>query len=381
MLLPANPLHAEFRARAVFAELRFTDDEQLTQGASSAKGIIYIRYGPPDVVWAVGDGAVIFNQWFYYDEILLFVFQQFRLYGTSTLLSVTYDDRIDLENDRPATFKNLPILRNRVDSVSSQVVRFRAPGDSVDLAVFAGIRTGAVRRGSPIDTSNIQHGLFVLDNRGRAMTRVTGKISSAERDTTAMYAQNYFLRTTSAAQAVRLEALEQELMQVARSITDISGFTTRGFGVSDLLVASSITAPVASSNARWTDYRIAPLTGNLVKRGAPIALIWESYEAAGDSATGRLRVNISIQRETGTGLVALTGRVVGGIREALSSRPRERGVTISYEREFSATPALVDHLVVDLGTLDPGMYRVTLRVLNVGSKQALERSQRFRIVR
>jgi GWxTD domain-containing protein len=381
MLLPSNPMHAEFRARAVYAELRFTDDEQVKQGASSAKGIIYIRYGPPDVVWAMGDGAVILNQWYYYDEMLLFVFQQFRLYGTAALQGVIYDDRIDLENDRPATFKNLPILRNRVDSVSTQVVRFRAPGDSVDLAVFAGIRTGAVRRGSPIDTSSIQHGLFVLDQRGRALTRVTGKISSAERDTTVMYPQNYFVRTTNAAQAVRLEALEQELMQVARSISDISGFTTRGFGVSDLLLAASITAPVASSSARWTDYRITPLTGNIVKRGAPVALIWESYDAAGDSAVGRLRVNVRVQRETSTGLVALTGRVVGGIREALGSRSRDRGVTISYDREFSATPALVDHLLVDVGTLDPGMYRITLQVTNLTNNQVIERSQRFRIVR
>ena len=382
MLLPANPLHAEFRARAVYAELRFTDDGQVKQGANSAKGVIYIRYGPPDVVWAEPDpGAEIYNNWFYYDEILKFRFKQFRLFGTAVLMSATFDDRIDLENDRPATFKNLPILRNRVDSVSTQIVRFRAPGDSVDLAVFAGIRTGAVRRGSPIDTSNIQHGMFVLDDRGRAITRSTGRISSAERDTTVMYPQSYFLRTTRAAQAVRLEALEPELMQVARSISDISGFTTRGFGVSDLLLASAITAPVALSNARWTDYLITPLTGNIVKRGAPIALIWESYEAAGDSAAARLRVNIRVQRETATGLVALTGRVVGGIREALGNRPRERGVTISYDREFAATPALVDHLVVDLGRLEPGMYRITLNVLNLANNQAIERWQRFRIVR
>jgi hypothetical protein len=196
-----------------------------------------------------------------------------------------------------------------------------------------------------------------------------------------MYPQNYFLRTVGSAQAVRLEALEPELMQAARSLSDIAGFTTRGFGVSDVLLASSITPPSSTVNARWTDYRIAPLTGNIVKRGAPIALIWESYEAAGDSATGRLRVAVQVQRETTSGLVALTGRVVGGIREAIGGRRRERGVAVSYDREFAATPALVDHLTVDLGTLDPGFYRITLRVLNLMSNTSVERSQRFRIVR
>ena len=101
-----------------------------------------------------------------------------------------------------------------------------------------------------------------------------------------------------------------------------------------------------------------------MKRGSPIALIWESYEAAGDSAAARLRVRIRVQRETSTGLVALTGRVVGGIREALGSGRRERGVTIGYDREFAATPA--DRAGIPRCGIDPGNVHSAQRDLTGG---------------
>lgn len=382
LLLPVNPLHAEFRARAVYAELRFSDDEQGMKGANSDKGMVYIRYGPPDnVVAPLTLASSLVNQWYYYRELLIFNFQQFRLYGTSTLAAIRYDDRLDLDNDRPAAFTNLHILRNSIDSVSTQVVRFRAGGDSVDLAIFAGFRPGTVRRGSPIDTSAIRNGVFVVDARGRPISRITRTFRSNERDTTVMHAENYFVRTSTAGQAVRIEALEPDLMQAARSVTDISNFGTRGFGLSDLLLAANITPPDSSESARWTDYRIAPFTGNLVKRGAAISLIWESYEAALGRAEGRLRVTVNVERETSKGLVAVTGRVIGGIREAITGRQRPpRGIAVSYDRVFAATPALVDHLTVDLGRLEPGFYHVTLTVLNLLDNSTVERRQRFRII-
>ena len=356
-------------------------------GASTAKGEVYIRFGPPDIVMQgviiprhASDPYDIYQSWVYVNEVMIYTFGQNRLYGTSYQTRGSLTDFDSSKIDRPVAWTNLPILRNRVDSVSAQVARFRANGDSVDVAIFAGFRTGALRRGAQNDSSAIRHGVFFVDALGREITRSTGTITSTERDTSAMVPRNYFMRATAGAAAVRVEALEPDLMQAARSITDLSGFTTRGFGISDLLIAGSIDAPPTKPDVRWTDFQMAPLTGSLVKRGSPLALLWESYDAGVQNGSGKLRVTVSVQRETDKGLVALSGRVIGGIREAISGNRNTSRVGISYQREFSATPVLVDHLSIDLGTLDPGRYRVTLTVTDLVRNMTVNRAQRFRII-
>lgn len=389
MLLTTNPLQDEFRARVVYAELRFTDDDKPTMGASSAKGDVYIRYGPPDIVM---QGAIIprhaqdfagydiLQSWVYVNELMIYTFGQNRMYGTAYQTMGSLVDYDSSKLDRPVAWTNLPVLRNRIDSVSTQVARFRAGHDSIDVAVFAGYRAGALRRESPVETSTIRHGAFFIDALGREITRTTGTFTSTERDTTRMQSRDYYLRTTAQISAVRVEALEPDLMQAARSINDLTGFTTNGFGISDLLIAGSIGAPDNAVNARWTDYRIAMLAGGAVKRGAPLGLLWESYEPGEVDGSGRLAVSVTVERETARGLVALSGRVVGGLRDAIRGSGAGR-LGISYQRQFAAAPVVVDHLILDVGRLDPGRYRVSLTVTDLIRNQKVTRFQRFTIVR
>jgi GWxTD domain-containing protein len=387
MLLPGNVLHDEFRARAVFAELRFTDEDKPIPGTQTAKGEVYMRFGPPEIVMA---GTIVprhidpafenMTSWVYVNELMIFTFGQNRLSGTSYQ---TTGSRVDFDSskiDRPVAWTNLPVLRNRVDSVSAQVARFRAAGDSVDVAIFSGIRTGSLRRNAQNPTSSIKYGVFFVDALGRELTRRAETISSSESDTLALMQRNVFMRTTARASAARVEALEPDLMQAARAITDLSGFTTAGFGISDLLIASNVTAPGSTASARWTDYKIASLTGGLVKRSEPLALLWENYEPAANGGSGKLQVSIQVQRETDRGLVAMAGRVIGGLREAVGANRGSNKVGISYVREFPASPVVVDHLMVDLGRLEPGRYRVSLTVTDAIRNVTASRMQRFTIV-
>ena len=95
---------------------------------------------------------------------------------------------------------------------------------------------------------------------------------------------------------------------------------------------------------------------------------------------GKLQIAITVERESGTGLIALAGRIVGGIRSAVTGA-RENNVTMSYVREFAASPVVVDKIDVQLGQLESGRYRVTLRVTDVASGTTLSRVQRFAIDR
>jgi GWxTD domain-containing protein len=410
-LQPGNAARTEFVARVVYAELRFTDEAQQIHGSSSDRGEIYIRYGPPDVVMRTAEGLDdkwgqcnfaegidtskanigkpefapdcynTVQMWVYYNDILLFRFGQNRGNGNARQMK---DSRVlfdSIARERPTGFSNVPLLRHRVDSISSQIVRFRAADDSIDYAIYAGVRAGALRRDTPLESSSIKYGVFLVDPLGRELMRTAATINSAEKDSVAMTSQNNFLRTATNAASIRLEALEPDLLQAARTIVTLPRFTTRGFGTSELLVARSVTPPSDKAVPRWSDYAVAPFVGNVVPRGEPISLIWENYEPAAANGTSRLRIAVSVQRETNTGLVAVAGRVLGGVREALTGNRPGNEVGISYLREFTTTPVTVDHLKVDLGTLEPGRYQVKLIVVDLVTNSSVEQSQRFVIVR
>lgn len=116
-------------------------------------------------------------------------------------------------------------------------------------------------------------------------------------------------------------------------------------------------------------------------RGAPLSLLWESYDADEGNGSSHLRYSVSVQRETANGLVSLAARIVGGVREALGANSSSsRQLALSYDREFAATPIAVDHLKLDIGSLDPGNYRVTLTVTDVIRKATVTNTQKFSIL-
>lgn len=389
LLLPSNQALGEFRARVVYAELRFTDEEMRRFGTDTEKGRVYIQYGPPDVVtpFALMSGTPASpdlprpQSWVYFHEVLVFTFGQMPGHGTAFGGVGSYLGREESSAlDRGQTWTNLPVLRRRVDSVNAQVARFRAPGDSMDLAIFAGTRNGAIRRGAPMDESRILYGAFVLDVLGSPIRQRTDTVRSRERDTVTVTPRDYFLRAPASASAVRLEALEPDLLQAARSITDVGGFATFGFGISDLLVTARAT-PRVDEPARWTDFRFTPLVGTTAQRGAPIDLLWETYDAGAAGGRSRLRVAIAVQRETGTGLLAVAGKIVGGVRDAVTRSSTVDRTTITYDREYQPASVLVDHLRVDLGRLVPGRYRVSLTVTDLVRGSSVSRIERFAIDR
>lgn len=185
MLLKYNPRPVEFRARVIYSELRFSDETRPLNGAQSDKGEIYFRYGPPDYQF----GSF---RWLYARELIHF---NFRIPWSTYFAVLQWDSRTDLEHyrfDSPSVWTNSPVLRNRIDSVSAQVARFRSKSDSIDVAIFAGVRTGALRRGAPTDSSRIQHGVVFVDALGRELSHQSGTLTSGETDSITMTPQNYF---------------------------------------------------------------------------------------------------------------------------------------------------------------------------------------------
>ena len=59
-------------------------------------------------------------------------------------------------------------MRRGVDCLPVQIARFRSSRDSIDVAVCGGIRAGALRFGSPTDTTVLKTGVFVIDGAGHS---------------------------------------------------------------------------------------------------------------------------------------------------------------------------------------------------------------------
>lgn len=193
--------------------------------------------------------------------------------------------------------------------------------------------------------------------------------------------RQFRVRTTANVRAARVEAADPDVRSVARSITDLSGFETKGFGTSDLLIAANAVGPSDRDSARWSDFRITPLVGSIVARGAPLELLWENYEPSSTDGKMRLRYSVSVQRETDKGLVAVASRLLGTVRGAVTRAQRNDQLIVSYDRELPAQSVLVDGLRVDVGRLEPGRYRVSLTVTDLPSNRTVSRVQRFTIAK
>jgi hypothetical protein len=137
-----------------------------------------------------------------------------------------------------------------------------------------------------------------------------------------------------------------------------TGFALRGFGVSDLLLATR--AEPAGVPRRWHDFALTPVLGS-VQRGTDVSLVWEVYEAGMEDNRARYGVTVTLTRErSAAGRVAMS--IVGAITGAVGRRRGDDGVDITFERVVPHAPALVDHVTVSLEDTPPGAYRIAIAV-------------------
>jgi hypothetical protein len=289
-------------------------------------------------------------------------------YGTAFVMdrSEQLEPEIQL---RPARWDNLPMFRRGIDSMPVQVARFRRSADSLDLAVFAGIRAGALRSPLHTDTSILKTGVFAVDALGDVQTRVADVLRTGERDTLALTSRTWRTTVSAGASYLRVEAFEPEAFRVARAIRELTGFPTAGFGLSDLLIGTSITAPSNADSARWTDYRIAPVTGNALPVRRPVDLLWEVYEPAARDGSVRYRVAISVQRVERSGLIGVVARLGGSVRDAVVRSSGRDRIGVEYERTAAVRSRRTELIRLDLGNARAGRYVMTLEVtdLNAGT--------------
>lgn len=370
LLTGGNVFWNEFRARVAFSELMWTNEQMKVRGVDSDRGEAMVRWGPPDNIWTTApafDGVSSLN-WLYRTTGLLLTFRTPPTYGTAFFDPGTRSNIVEPEIDlRPSRWDNLGVFRRGIDSLPVQVVRFRRTADSLDLAVFAGVRAGALRAGLPTDTSVLKTGIFAISVAGDVQTRVTDNVRTGERDTLTLTAKAWRATVPSTAWYLRVEALETDALRVARAIRDVSGFPTSGFGVSDLLIGDGITAPSAEDGARWSDYRFAAVSGNALRVGRPVDLLWEVYAPAIREGNVHYRVSVSVQRVEATGLRGVVARLGGRVRDATVRSSGTNRIAVEYDRTAVASAQRAETVRLDLGGAKAGKYLMTLTVTDLVS--------------
>ena len=373
-----NEHRLEFLARVAYAELRWTSDDLDRRGADTDRGDIHIRYGPPDVIRAFAPGrpepgaSLVIWTW---RDGLSFVFRQPVTYGTASLYELSIEKAKRVREITPVRWGNVPITRS-LDSIQVQAIRFRAPGDSTDFVLFADVPVDSLFAELDVRRGALDVDFRVYANDASIVRRDSTRQlieAGAERDAVAL--RGWRGRLPAHAQLWRVEALQPDGMRAARAMGSLPRDTTTGFAMSDLLVAARVLPRDGTVGARWSDFNVAPSVGRFA-RGAPIALLWETYALAAKDDAARYRVSITLEKLRREGPLGVAARVIGGAGGVVGRTASGRGkLTINYDRTVAPLPITVDYLTLELGEAPPGRYRLIVEVTDQVSKRTSRRQR------
>lgn len=372
-----NESRVEFFARITYAELRWTVEELGVRGADSDRGDVYVRYGPPDVIAALGpniqeDANDVVTFWIYKSG-LLFAFSGMPTYGTAR---TPVDDRAmvaGLKNAIPVRWDNL--TGGVPDSIPVQVARFRGGQDSVDVLVAAAPNVDSIFAAA-ITTGAVRASFWLL-----TATAAVAHFDTARVTTNGVRSWTRSVR--AGAYVYRIEAASPSSARAGRATgtvladSDVQpGFSREGFGLSDLLLATSV-AQQPAPGARWRTAGAAPLAGP-ARRGSELTVVWENYDFAQDSGVARYTVTLTVARNRSSG-----GRIAAQVLGALASVARidrqEDRYVVSYDRRVAHRAAFVDQISIGLGETPAGSYTLTIEVTDLVSGKKTSRTTSVRI--
>ena len=372
-LTPENEFRSEHFARVAYAEVVFTAEDQKLRGIDTQRGDIHIRYGPPTRRNTVPLGEV-----WRYPNRLAFVFTYSPMYGTARLGEFSALRAEIMRGDRPASFRYAPLAR-RIDSVDVQVARFRVDAsriDSADVFVTGVIPVDSLLAGLDVRRTvvDIAFGVWTAEGVRIALQQSRVPVTISGDGVNLPRLRTWRQRLPMGELVYRVEAAQYDGLVGARGRALLTLAPGTAFGSSDLVVAAAAGPRPGTAPARWSDLAIAPSAG-VVARGAPIALVWETYGLQADSVgSSRYRVTVAVQRRSGGRISDLATRIVAGVVPGAA----QRATSLRYVRVTGEVSAVVDWLTLDLGDTRAGEYvaQVTIEDLVSGERTVTRREFR-----
>jgi GWxTD domain-containing protein len=354
----------EFLARVTYAELRWTVEEMKVRGADTDRGEVHIRFGPADLIAVFGPPPDVCTLWAYNVGYL------FRFTGQGTFATAKYGDEeaaAAIMETSPARWDNLPLPR--IDSMPTVAARFRAPADSVDVFIATVPPLDAIRKSAEV-RGTVRSDFWVLAGGTVPVVRdSTVPAQSGLKTYTLRLPQgNYVYRTEASAEGARVAGRASAV--VVAGPDSVTGFTTHGFGISDIVLAtrSDATAP----GRRWSDVSFTPLLG-AATAGSQLALIWETYDLGADASSAHYTVRILLVRQQSLkGRIA--ARIVGSVAGRVGIDAADDRLSMNFDRNVPHGATLLDNISLSLGETPAGRYRLTVEITDKTTGKVTARS-------
>lgn len=362
----------EFLARVTYAELRWTVDELGVRGSDSDRGDVFVRYGPPDVIANMHrqlfiDGRFGHLTFWDYQNGLFFMFDGQPTYATLQVSKRFMKHVDDIKYSEPSNWDN--IIPGRVHEMPVRMARFRGEADSVDLYLAALAPVSAIQEAAG-SRLQVKGSFWLFDARN----------PEAFRDSTpfgADGAKAWIRRVAPGNVLYRVEATADGVADAARAMSWVragddtaTGFTTRGFGISDLLVASRATAN--PSAARWSDFAIVPVLSPVANTGE-LVIIWENYDLGARADRSEYEIVLTVQRER-SAVGRVTAEIVGTLAGLVGVDRRADRVTYTWSRATTHAAVILDNVTVSLRETPPGDYLISLELTDRVSGRKTSRS-------
>jgi hypothetical protein len=257
----------------------------------------------------------------------------------------------------------------------SQVARFRGGQDSVDVYIAVEPPVDEIREAAGTNAA-IRANVWLFNFRTLAGFRDSSALA-----TPSAHAWTY--RVPPGTYGFRVEASAEGASVAGRATDSIpahadpaSGFATRGFGISDPLVARR--AVERGTPARWRDLDITPTAGT-IQRGSEVSVVWENYEFGDSAGTARYGVAVMIQRQFKGLLPQIRARIIGAYAAFAGVDRTEDRVVMRFERQARHARTVVDHVEIALEDTPAGNYMLTLEITDRVTGDVAIRSVPFTI--
>ena len=371
-LTSINEARLEFLARVTFADLRFGYEELSLRGAFSARGMIHIRFGPPDHVYGPGDAI-----WTYRNG-RVFRFRRALAYNNVRLSPaeerVVQDSMLVLE---PVGWENTPLART-TRPMRMRVAQFRAGADSMDAVITATVPVRSFLGDAELrGTFAIDVQLDVHDSASRVVGREVRHVSVSADSLPVGINGTWVRRLGRGLNVVRIDAEQADVGRAASATSDAIPEPTQGFGMSDILFGTNATRTGDITPARWRDVSVAPNTG-LFLWNQPLGLVWENYELTPHDGNVHYRTTISLHRTFEGTLKGVVARIKANLVNVLEMNSTGTGaMTVSFDQLRPANTVVTDFLAINLTGAAPGPYRLEVEVFDNVSGRASKRTADF----
>jgi hypothetical protein len=291
-----------------------------------------------------------------YDIGLTVVFWGNPSYGTAAIPTSDVPLVDDLINAQPASFAN--IASERLVEVPTRVARFRAPGDSVDVLLLMQAPSDTIVANAEVKGS-ARADVWVLPREGGFELRDSTKVRASG-------LERWIYRVGSSVYQYRIEVTADGSMVAGRASgwfatqsDSASGFGIRGFGTSDIMLATYAQATTPAP-ARWRDYNIVPVVRSF-KASEPLNLLWEIYELSERGGDAQYDLEITVQRRR-SGAGRVVAAIVGALAATARVDRRDDRITYHLTRLTKHTLTVVEQLSLDLRGTPSGEYSVSIAV-------------------